>query len=58
VGGTSVRVETAFTLDRAVLADRAMRSGAFLVQQGPLCSHALFLHLTMGGDHDAVAVHW
>lgn len=60
-GDSVVRIETAFSLDREVMADRALRSGAFLVQRGPVCAQSLFLAFrwTIGGDDaDAVAVHW
>jgi len=59
-GDSVVRIETAFSPDREVMADRAMRSGAFLVQRGPVCAQSLFFAFrwTIGGDDDAVAVHW
>jgi hypothetical protein len=59
-GDSVVRIGTAFSPDREVMADRAMRSGAFLVQRGPVCAQSLFFAFrwTIGGDDDAVAVHW
>jgi hypothetical protein len=58
VGDTAVPVETAFSLDEAVMGDRTMRSGAFLVQRGPVRFESLFLRWPIGGSRDAVATYW
>ena len=44
-------IETVFSLDREVVADHMMRSGAYLVQRGPVCFESLFIsvQLTIGG---------
>jgi hypothetical protein len=57
VNGQLVLIGTDFRLDPEAMADRAMRSGAFLVQRGPICAESLWLTWTfnVGGDGGAVA---
>lgn len=58
VGGRTVTLGTALSLDREVVADRALRSGALLVHRGPTCLESISLSLTFGGYRDDAAVHW
>lgn len=58
IAGIPVPVDAVLSLDHDVVRQRALASGAFLAQQGPLCSHSLFFYVTLGGggDKDAVLV--
>jgi hypothetical protein len=59
VGGNVVTRGMAFSLDRDVVADRALRSGALLARRGPVCVTSLFFYLVVfGGDGSAAREHW
>jgi len=59
VGGSAVTRGLALSLDRDVVADRAMRSGALLARQGPVCVTSFHFYLVLlGGGSTSASEHW
>jgi hypothetical protein len=59
--GTGIPVELSLSLDRDVMSERVMRTGAFLVQRGPVCAESLFFMASwtwVSADQTAVTTSW
>jgi len=57
-GGSAVTLGTAMSLDRDVVTDRGLRSGAQLVRDGPRCISSFYFYTVMVGSGDGAAEHW
>jgi len=58
IPGADAPVELPFSFDREIVAERMMRSGAYLVDRGPVCFQSFFVGIRLGDAAGGSLSYW